>query len=139
MEKNSITRIVTLLKENVKKELNCQICEKKFKTKKTLKTHYHAVHDNSAKIHNCNILTVHKGHKDYKCESCVKSFTTAQYLKKHIHTIHEGYKDYNCDSCGKSFSHATTLRKHIHTIHEGNKDHKCESCGKFEDSHSYNS
>ena len=118
MEKNSITRIVTLLKENVKKELNCQICEKKFKTKKTLKTHYHAVHDNSAKIHNCNILTVHKGHKDYKCESCNKSFSAVSSLKIHINTIHQGKNDYKCDSCGKSFSVAQYLKKHINNIHE---------------------
>ena len=36
--------------------------------------------------------TVHEGHKDYKCESCEKSFAGAQYLKKHIHTIHRGQK-----------------------------------------------
>ena len=37
-----------------------------------------------------------------KCESRGKSLTTAQVLKKHIHTIHEDHKDYECDSCGRS-------------------------------------
>ena len=51
----------------------------------------------------------------------------AQYLKKHIHTVHEGNKDYKCESCGKSFTVACNLKKHIYTVHEGRKDHKCET------------
>ena len=60
-------------------------------------------------------------HEGQKCDSCGKSFSTAQYLKKHIHTVHEGHKDYNCDSCRKSFHHAQQLKRHIH---------KCPSSGK---------
>ena len=71
-----------------------------------------------------------RGLKDYKCESCGKSFTGKQYLKIHIHTIHEGHKDHNCESCGKSFSQAGNLKKHIHTIHQGHKKYKCEYCDK---------
>ena len=65
-----------------------------------------------------NIQRMEKAHKDYKCESCGKSFSHANNLKTHIHTIHEGHKDYKCESCGKSFSHAGHLMKHIHTIHK---------------------
>ena len=77
-----------------------------------------------------HIYTVHEGHKDYKCESCGKSFAEAGSLRKHIHRIHEGHKDHKCESCGKSFSQAGNLKIHIHTVHEGHKDYKCESCGK---------
>ena len=51
-------------------------------------------------------------------------------MKRHIHTIHESHKDYRCESCGKSFTQVGSLNKHIHTVHEGHKDHKCESCDK---------
>ena len=61
------------------------------------------------------------GRKDQKCESCSKSFSRAENLKKHIHTIHEGHKDYRCESCGKTFSEAGSLKKHIYRIHEGHK------------------
>ena len=30
----------------------------------------------------------------------------------HIHTVHEGQRDYKCESCGKSFSITNTLKYH---------------------------
>ena len=35
----------------------------------------------------CN--DVHKGQEKHKCKSCLKSFSQAGTLKKHIHTVHE--------------------------------------------------
>ena len=45
-------------------------------------------------------------------------------LKRHIKRIHEGHKDYKCDSCGKSFSVADDLKTHmnIHIINKGRRD-----------------
>ena len=59
-------------------EHKCEICENTFGTKRKLKYHFVAVHDQ----------------KNYNCVSCGKSFTTEQNLKRHIHTVHEGHKDY---------------------------------------------
>ena len=118
----------------------------------SLKTHINTIHvgGKDYKCESCSksfpqasglrihINTIHE-HKDYICESCGKSFSQAECLKKHIHTIHEGHKDYKCESCAKSFSTAQYLKKHIHTIHEGHKDYKCESCSKsFTRAHSFN-
>ena len=55
----------------------------------------------------------------------------SHHLKVHIKTIHKCQKDFKCDSCGKSFSHSHHLRIHIKTIHKGHKDFKCDACGNF--------
>ena len=82
----------------------------------------HFLYSQNVKKH---LHSVHEGHKDYKFESCEKSFSDAGNLKKH-----EGKKDFNCESCGKLFTTAQYLKKHSLTIHEGHKDYKCKSCGK---------
>ena len=77
-----------------------------------------------------HIRSLPKDHRDNKCDFCGKSFSYANNLKNHIHTVHEGFKDYKCESCGEAFTREAALKKHIHIVHEGNKDHKCKSCGK---------
>ena len=69
-----------------------------------------------------HIQTIREVHKDYKCESCDKSFLNLRNLERHLHTVHDGYRDYKCTYCGKSLTDAGHLKKHIHTIHEGHKD-----------------
>ena len=36
-------------------------------------------------------------------------------------TIHEGHKDFKCESCGKSFSRAGSLKIHIHSVQRATK------------------
>ena len=57
------------------------------------------------------------GHKDFKCDSCGKSFTQAGNLKQHVKTIHKGRKDFKCETCGKSFNTSSCLNKHINNVH----------------------
>ena len=73
---------------------------------------------------------VDEGCKDFKCESCGKSFAQADSLKGHIKTVHKGDKDFKCESYGKPIIKANSLRGHTKTVHEGDKDFKWESCEK---------
>ena len=81
----------------------CSICGKEFKRRKYLRIHQ--------KNKRCLRKTLPK-EKLLICDYCQKSFSSAQYLKIHIHTVHEGHKDYKCESCGKSFTQLCTLKKH---------------------------
>ena len=47
---------------------------------------------------------------------CKKSFQNQSNLNRH-----------KCESFGISFSGAQHLKKHIHTVGEGHKDHKCDT------------
>ena len=71
------------------KEYQCDICEKDFKTKITLKNHYNLHHNNSGVSYHGNV--------------CTKSFKSQNYLLTHRKSFHGG-KNYICKSCGKSFS-----------------------------------
>ena len=77
-----------------------------------------------------HIDSVHNCQKDHKCNSCGKSFSQAENLKKHINSVHNGQKDNKCETCGKAFSDAGKSKRHINAVHKGQKDHKCDSCGK---------
>ena len=123
----------------------CHICDDSFQD---LKKHYYDKHTTSRKLYRCDACnkennseielrkhetdfhSVHEDNKDFKCESCEKSFSQKGYLKNHIKRVHEGRKDYKCEFCGKSFSERQKLEIHISMVHEGHKDYKCESCGK---------
>ena len=65
-----------------------------------------------------DIKTLHEAQKNYKCDSCGKSFTESGYLKKHNKTVHEGQRNYKCDSCRKFFTQSSNLNLHIETIHK---------------------
>ena len=72
------------------------------------------------KMETTNVLKIlHEEQKNYKCESCGKSYTESGSLKKHIKIIHKGKRNYKCDSCGKSFTQSGSLKNHIKTIHDG--------------------
>ena len=133
-----------------KTDFKCDSCNKKYSSAQKLKQHIHTVHVSNKKVKKDDVFCVcdlcgksmysrslkkhiqfvHEQQRNFKCDSCEKSFAQSGGLKKHIKTTHEGHKDFICDSCGKSFTLPQSLKKHIHIVHEGRKDHCCESCGK---------
>ena len=53
----------------------CDICEKAFKTKATLKQHFNNYHNASGKVYQCNV--------------CTKSFQAQRNLAVHIKNLHK--------------------------------------------------
>ena len=72
----------------------CQICEKVFKTKSTLKRHVDTIHKNGD-VYNCNnVQNVDEKSNEKKCD---KLHNRKDSFKKHIQKVHEGIKKYNCN------------------------------------------
>ena len=94
----------------------CEICDKDFKTKETLRAHFNHFHNQK---------------QQYICDICHNgNFTNQSRLDSHMKTIHDNKKQYKCDSCKKSFAIAGHLKRHFNSVHNNQRDHKCDSCGK---------
>ena len=74
----------------------CEICEKEYHSKKLLRKHFTTVHNQSVNAHICNI--------------CTKSYKSQAILTLHMKTIHEKQKQFKCQSCTKSFSQTAHLK-----------------------------
>ncbi|CAN9512975.1 unnamed protein product [Ophioblennius macclurei] len=68
------------------------------------------------------------GGKPFCCDTCGKSFSKMQLLKKHM-IIHTGLKPFVCDVCGKKFNSPSSRDAHKKT-HSSEKPHACDFCGK---------
>ena len=80
------------------KLFDCDICEFKSMTKKSLREHVYGTHEHA------NI-----------CSLCGKNFATRCSLNNHMRYVHSGKKKSraNCTLCDASFSQPITLRHHM--------------------------
>ncbi|KAJ5066685.1 zinc finger protein [Anaeramoeba ignava] len=85
-------------------QYECDVCGKKFNSKRNLKNHSQ-VHELNRKVYVCN-------HKD-----CNSSFATLSSLNAHINAVHKGIR-YKCLFCGKLFSYLSTLSLHKKKFHD---------------------
>ena len=95
------------------KPFKCNLCKWKGRKKKFLDKH---------------INRVHEGLKDFKCDSCDRSFTCSTRLRRHNEKIHE--KIFTCDFCGKCLDSKQNLEVHINEFHDEFKCDKCAKCFK---------
>ena len=65
--------------------MNCEICEKVFKSKNILKRHFDSIHG----------INVEKA-KENICNICSKTYQSNGILTLHIKTVHEKLKPYKC-------------------------------------------
>ena len=136
-------KLVTLEKHissvhEVVKNHKCDKCGKFFGKKNYLNSHIYSAHKSEIYIPAENFVEDKdyiptkgvKIHKDIKCETCDKTFSSKCNLKRHIKSVHEGVRDHKCEQCEKSFYYSHHLNTHIKAVHEGLKNHKCDTCDK---------
>src|SRR5437762_11950222 len=89
-----------------KSENYCEICNKSFYDKSTLKRHYESA-------------SVHRTEKSvaFKCEICNKTFSDKSNLTRHVNSkVHEPKVQNNrCELCNKTFSDCGNLYRHLRT------------------------
>ena len=86
-----------------------------------------------------HIHTVLEFSKDYKCESCGKSFPDGGKLKRHIKRVHERMNaaqnlqltKFKCEICKKEITGKHNFKVHMENDHEELKKYKCNKCGKY--------
>ena len=71
-------------------------------------------------------MRVHDESKAFKCDVCLKLFTTKTALKLHYRT-HTGEKPFACQICDKRFALKSNLVRH-QTTHRDDKPFKCSIC-----------
>lgn len=122
------------------KKYKCLLCEKLFKTKRTLKRHMKNIHEKRKYV--CAICSKpfrknqhlksheyeHTGIKPFLChhEGCDKRFFVPSKLKRHM-KIHLGYKC-DVDNCDAVFNTWTLLVQHRKTSHP--LSYTCDTCKK---------
>ena len=94
----------------------CQECNKKFKTKDTLKAHMDKIHAKET---------------PFSCSICERAFKRSFDLDRHFQLAHSGDRPYSCELCDKTFKLKSVLKKHEETHSKPsrfNKRFSCEKC-----------
>ena len=85
----------------------CDMCDKRFKSLKSLLRHRQKVHLES---------TV-KRKSSHLCSYCSKNFVSKYNLDIHIKTVHQQSRNFMCSQCGKCFGQFTSLHTHVSHVH----------------------
>ncbi|XP_055639586.1 PR domain zinc finger protein 5-like [Toxorhynchites rutilus septentrionalis] len=91
-------------------EFVCTTCDKRFKTRKTLRQH-------------CRI---HYDSRRFRCSFCSKTFNYGHHLRIHS-TTHTMDKPFSCEFCGKQFASKDRLKNH-ELQHKDERKYNCEAC-----------
>lgn len=99
------------------KDFQCKICDRNYKYKNSLRIHL--INSHSLVLKNSNITCI--------CDKCGKDFNTKKGLVVHLksHSI-----EYVCGICGHQSESYKAVERHNILVHNNKKAFKCEFCHK---------
>ena len=110
-----------------KKQHQCDICLKSFKSSGILKDHKQFVHEGiKLKCKLCDFMGSKKAihyhnnlvhNEKFKCDYCDYKASRSNYLRDHIESTHMGIS-HDCDVCGKNFKTNSILKIHKRDVHD---------------------
>lgn len=100
---------------HVKVDIVCSLCTRHFLSKKSLRKHFHYIHEDVEKL---------------KCPYCDSELLRGYSLTEHIRTLHLDEK-VECDLCGVRYTRKTLLRDHMEIHDSGAKSSRCEICNRL--------
>ncbi|XP_053613401.1 oocyte zinc finger protein XlCOF6-like [Plodia interpunctella] len=125
--------------------LSCKKCNKKFKFKKSLQTHYHNEHSKLADAVPCqqcnvrcptheildqHVQNVHEK-KEFPCEHCGKVFVRHSHVIRHMSQTGcdgNGHTVFTCEICQATFSRKDNLQVHLRLQHIMRENYWCKIC-----------
>lgn len=120
--------------------VTCDICQRNFKHKASLRSHKYLSHSTKEPglRHVCpycgrsysqkgsvntHIKDMHSAVMQHLCFICGKTYNRKQVLAKHVKTVHGGKTRLSCSLCGKTFKTEFSQRRHMANIHRDNMMH----------------
>jgi len=91
----------------------CDVCDKQFSDRSTLKRHTKSIHSVS---------------KSYACNNCDKTFSLQSYLTQHVQSQHSDVKWWICHVCGSKFKSKKGVQTHLLIHQDGTKNIECTEC-----------
>ena len=137
---------VHLLWHSGQRPYECNVCSKKFYSRKILRRHCSYVHDKVKRYQvqrfQCNIcdkrftnstslkrhMYIHCGEKPFKCSICPKAYTNKALLNQHL-VSHSDQKGFPCHVCKRVFNWKYDLKKHS-WLHTTERPYRCAVCNK---------
>ncbi|XP_067119421.1 zinc finger protein 11-like [Centruroides vittatus] len=129
-----------------RKEHFCSHCKRRFKTEIKLKLHLQfscsEIHSKRL-LYQCNIckqtygnsfdleqhLFAYNGQIHFRCDFCIRKFTSKVEFETHKKTAHPPGGRYECKICSKTFRTQTFLNRHM-KMNTDLSVMKCDVCGK---------
>ena len=121
----------------------CDLCDYKYPTHKSLKDHKESVHEGKKLLckicenfyaidylpHHIALVHDKTKKKQFLCHQCSSSFFNKSAMENHIRIVHNGLRPFPCPICEKKFPTRSQVSGHIKSVH--NKEKKsfdCEVC-----------